>query len=171
MEFQEGDEVLLRVSPTKGVVRFGTKRKLSPRYIGPFVNKEWVSKSAYRLEQPDSIRRVHDVFCVSMLKKVLELRDPEHHIIVEPVNTEQELSFETRPIRILDTSERVLRCKTFKYVKILWSNQWSVKQHGSLSRICMRNILNYSNLITLVRIHIIFLLLVIVTKEFEGEFC
>ena len=62
LEFGEGDEVLLRVSPTKGVVRFGTKGKLSPRFIGPFVIKERVGKLAYRLELPESMRGVNDVF-------------------------------------------------------------------------------------------------------------
>jgi len=86
LEFGEGDEVLLRVSPTKGVVRFGTKRKLSPRFIGPFKIKERVGKLAYRLELPESMRGVHDVFHVSMLRKYL--RGPEHHITVEPVTIE-----------------------------------------------------------------------------------
>ena len=81
LEFGEGDEVLLRVSPTKGVVRFGTKRKLSPRFIGPFMIKERVGKLAYRLELPESMRAVHDVLHVSMLRKYL--RDPEHHITVD----------------------------------------------------------------------------------------
>jgi len=102
LEFEEGDEVLLRVSPTKGVVRFGTKGKLRPRYIGPFLVKERVGKLAYRLELPESMRGVHDVFHVSMLRKYL--RDPEH-IIVEPATIEQDLSFESRPVRILETSE------------------------------------------------------------------
>ena len=121
LEFGEGDQVLLRVSPTKGVVRFSTKRKLSPRFIGPFMIKERVGKFAYRLELPESMRGVHDVFHASMLRKYL--RDPEHHITVEPVTIEQDLSFESRPVRILKTSERVLRRKTFKYVKVLWTNQ------------------------------------------------
>ena len=70
LEFGEGDEVLLRVSPTKGVVRFGTKGNLSPRFIGPFVIKERVGKLAYRLEFPESMRGVHDVFHVSMLMNI-----------------------------------------------------------------------------------------------------
>ena len=81
LEFEEGDEVLLRVSPTKGVVRFGTKGKLSPRYIGPFLIKERVGKLAYRLQLLESMRGLHDVFHVLMLRKYL--RDPEHHIVVE----------------------------------------------------------------------------------------
>jgi hypothetical protein len=54
LEFQEGNHVLLRVSPTKGVMRFGTKGKLSPRYIGPVLIKELVGKLAYQLELPES---------------------------------------------------------------------------------------------------------------------
>ena len=107
LEFGEGDEVLLRVSPTKVVVRFGTKGKLSPRFIGPFKIKERVGKLAYRLELPESMRGIYDVFHVSMLRKYL--RDPEHHITVESVTIEQDLSLESRPIRILETSKRVLR--------------------------------------------------------------
>ena len=83
--------------------------------------KERVGKLAYRLELPDSTKGVHDVFHVSMLRKYL--RDPEHHITVEPVTIQQDLSFEAYPVRILDKSERVLRRKTFKYVKVLWANQ------------------------------------------------
>ena len=102
-------------------MRFGTKGKLSPRFIGPFMIKERVGKLAYRLELPESIRGVHDVFHVLMLRKYFW--DPEHHITVEPVTIEQDLSLESRPVRILKTSERDLRRKTFKYVKVLWTNQ------------------------------------------------
>jgi hypothetical protein len=67
------------------------------------------------------MRGVHNVFHVSILRKYL--RDSEHHITVELVTIEQDLSFESGPVRILDTSERVLGCKTTKYVKFLWTNQ------------------------------------------------
>lgn len=69
LEFEVGDQVLLKVSPTKGVVRFGTKGKLSPRYIGPFSIVERVGILAYRLELPESMKGVHDVFHISMLRK------------------------------------------------------------------------------------------------------
>lgn len=93
LEFSVGDEVLLKVSPTKGIVRFGTKGKLSPRYIGPFTNLARVGSLAYRLDLPDSMKGVHNVFHVSMLQK--HIRDPEHHIVLEPVTIEQDLSFES----------------------------------------------------------------------------
>jgi hypothetical protein len=75
MEFQVGDEVLLRVSATKGVVRFNIKGKLSPRYIRPFKILARMGKLAYRLELPESMKGVHNVFYISMLWKYF--RDPE----------------------------------------------------------------------------------------------
>jgi hypothetical protein len=83
LEFVVGDQVLLRVSPTKGVVRFGVSRKLSPRYIGPFTILARVGSLAYRLQLPDSMAGVHPVFHVSMLRKFL--RDPDHQIEMEPI--------------------------------------------------------------------------------------
>ena len=74
LEFHVGDQVLLKVSPTKGVIRFGTKEKLSPRYIGPFPIVARIKRLAYRLDLPDSMKSMHNVFHVSMLRKYL--RDP-----------------------------------------------------------------------------------------------
>lgn len=68
-----------------------------------------------------------------MLRKFLQ--DPEHKIDLEQVTVEQDLTVERRPVRILDTSERVLRNKTIKYVKVLWTNQsereatWELEDH------------------------------------------
>lgn len=121
VEFQVGEEVLLRVSPTKGVIRFNIKGKLSPRYIGPFMIVERVGKLAYRLELPETMKGVHNVFHVSMLRK--HFRDTERQITMEPFTIEQDLTFEVRPMRILDESERVMRNRTLKYVKVLWSQQ------------------------------------------------
>ena len=121
LEFNVGDEVLLKVSPTKGIVRFGTKGKLSPRYIGPFTILARIGSLAYRLDLPDSMKGVHNVFHVSMLRK--HLRDPEHRIVLEPVTIEQDLTFESRPVKILEESEKVMRSRILKYVKVLWSHQ------------------------------------------------
>ena len=103
LEFAVGDQVLLRVSPTKGIVRFGTKGKLSPWYVGPFPIIARIGKLAYRLDLPESMRRVHNVFHVSMLRNFL--RDPEHEILLEPLTIEQDLTIESRPVRILERSE------------------------------------------------------------------
>ncbi|GJU96938.1 putative reverse transcriptase domain-containing protein [Tanacetum coccineum] len=69
MEFQVGDRVMLKVSPWKGVVRFGKRGKLNPRYVGPFKVLEKIGSVAYKLELPQELSRVHNTFHVSNLKK------------------------------------------------------------------------------------------------------
>ncbi|GJV29333.1 putative reverse transcriptase domain-containing protein [Tanacetum coccineum] len=71
LEFQVGDEVMLKVSPWKGVIRFGKRGKLNPRYIGPFKILAKDETVAYRLELPEQLSRVHSTFQVSNLKKCL----------------------------------------------------------------------------------------------------
>jgi hypothetical protein len=95
LEFAVGDQVLLRVSPTKGVVWFGVSGKLSPRYIGPFTILARVGSLAYRLQ----LAGVHPIFHVSMLRKFL--RDPDHQIEMEPIAVQQDLTLECRSVRIL----------------------------------------------------------------------
>ena len=74
--FEVGDMVFLRISPWKGVLRFGKRGKLSPRYIGPYRIVERIREVAYRLELPFDLDRIHDVFHVSMLRKYIP--DPSH---------------------------------------------------------------------------------------------
>nr|GEX91266.1 reverse transcriptase domain-containing protein [Tanacetum cinerariifolium] len=69
MEFQVGDKVMLKVSPWKGVVHFGKRRKLNPRYVGPFKVLERVGDVAYKLDLPEELSRVHNTFYVYNLKK------------------------------------------------------------------------------------------------------
>ncbi|GJT10434.1 hypothetical protein Tco_0857476 [Tanacetum coccineum] len=71
MEFQVGDKVMLKVLPWKGVVHFGKRGKLNPRYVGPFKVLEKVGEVAYKLELPEELSRVHNTFHVSNLKKVV----------------------------------------------------------------------------------------------------
>ncbi|KAD7476890.1 hypothetical protein E3N88_00026 [Mikania micrantha] len=71
LEFQVGDIVMLKVSPWKGIVRFGKRGKLAPRYVGPFKILERIGSVAYRLELPPELNNIHDVFHVSSLKKCL----------------------------------------------------------------------------------------------------
>nr|GEW39154.1 putative reverse transcriptase domain-containing protein [Tanacetum cinerariifolium] len=71
MDFQVGDKVMLKVSPWKGVVRFGKRGKLNPRYIGPFKVLSKVRDVSYKLELPQQLSQVHNMFHVSNLKKCL----------------------------------------------------------------------------------------------------
>jgi hypothetical protein len=73
--FLEGDYIYLKVSPMKGVSRFGVKGKLAPRYIGPFLSLERYGAVAYRLQLPETLSAVHNVFHVSQLKKCLRVPD------------------------------------------------------------------------------------------------
>ena len=112
LESTVDDEVLLKVSPTKGVVRFGTRGNLSPRYIGPCMITARVGALAYHLQLPESMSCVHPMFHVSMLRKYL--KDPK-----QKMDAEQDLTMECHPVHILDFSDRVMRNRTIKYVKIL----------------------------------------------------
>jgi hypothetical protein len=83
LEYLVGDHVFLRVSPTKGVMRFGIKGKLSPRFIGPFEVLDRVGKVAYRLALPPMLAGVHNIFHVSMLRKYVA--DCNHVVAYEPL--------------------------------------------------------------------------------------
>src|SRR5262249_6372061 len=76
VQFQLGDHVFLKVSPMKGVVRFGEKGKLNPRYIGPFEILERIGNVLYRLALPHSLGYVHPIFHITMLCKYIP--DPSH---------------------------------------------------------------------------------------------
>ena len=76
LEFEVGDHVFLKVMPKRGVIRFGKRGKLSPRYIGPFEVLERVGAVACRLALPPSLSSVHEEFHVSMLRKYTP--DPTH---------------------------------------------------------------------------------------------
>ena len=117
-EFEVGDFVFLKVSPLKGIQRFGLKGKLSPRYIGPFEIIERIGATAYRLELPESLARIHNVFHVSMLRKCLV--DPSQVANVETLPVKDDLSYEEQPIQILDRKTKVLRNKSIPLVKVLW---------------------------------------------------
>ncbi|KAL5548459.1 hypothetical protein UlMin_003690 [Ulmus minor] len=94
LEFQVGDSVFLKVSPFKGVIRFGKRGKLNPRYIGPYeiLERKYVSDKSHVLEQ-------------------------------EPIEIHEDLSFEEKPVRILDHKTKTLRNKEIPLVKVLWRNQ------------------------------------------------
>ena len=96
VEFQVGDHVFLRVSPLRGVRRFGVKGKLSPRFVGPFEILERVGQVAYRLALPPSLSGVHNVFHVSMLRKYVS--NTTHVLRHEDLELQTDLSYEERPV-------------------------------------------------------------------------
>ncbi|CAL1355530.1 unnamed protein product [Linum trigynum] len=118
-----GDMVFLRVSPWKGVMRFGKKGKLSPRYIGPYEVLERIGPLAYRLALPPSLSMIHDVFHVSMLRAYRS--KPKHVIRHEDIQLEDDLTYEDVPIQIVDRQEKELRRKKIAMVKVIWRNQGS----------------------------------------------
>jgi hypothetical protein len=115
-----GDFVYLKVSPTKGVQRFGIKGKLAPRYIGPYEIIEACGPVAYKLMLPTKMSTIHSVFHVSQLKKCVRLPT---EIIAEPeLEIEPNLSYQEYPSKILDCKERSTRAKSIKMYKVQWSN-------------------------------------------------
>jgi hypothetical protein len=116
LEFEVGDLVYLRVSPMKGVKRFGVKGKLAPRYIGLFPILKKCGSMAYKLDLPPSLAGVHDIFHVSQLKKCLKA--PVDVMLPEVTPLEADLSYPEHPIKVLDQKDHVMRRKTIKFFKI-----------------------------------------------------
>ena len=106
LEFEIGDHVFLKVMPKRGVVRFGKRGKLSPRFIGPFEILEKVGTVAYRLALPPSMSGVHEVFHVSMLRKYTP--DLTHVVDWGQIEVDTDGTFEEGPICILDSHDQVL---------------------------------------------------------------
>jgi hypothetical protein len=120
LTFEVGNQVYLRVSPMKGVKRFGVKEKLAPRYIRPFSILEKCGIVGYKLRLPPSLAGVHDIFHVSQLKKCLKA--PVDVMLPEVTPLEDDLSYPEHSLKILDQKDRVIRCKTIKFFKVQWSN-------------------------------------------------
>ena len=110
--------MFIRVSPIRGVLRFGRKGKLNPRYIGPYEILEQVGSVAYRVALPPSLGHVHPVFHVSMLRRYLY--DPSHVLEPQDIEVDRELSYEVLPERIVDQQIRKLRSKEIASVKVIW---------------------------------------------------
>jgi hypothetical protein len=120
-DFEVGNYVYLKVSPTEGVQRFGVKGKLAPRYIGPYEVTEKFGTVAYHVRLPDRLSAVHDVFHVSQLKKCEQI--PEAQIIEETnAEIEPDLSLAEYPMRVLYQKERQTRGQRVKMYKIQWSH-------------------------------------------------
>nr|GEU44040.1 putative reverse transcriptase domain-containing protein [Tanacetum cinerariifolium] len=121
LEFQVGDRVMLKVSPWKGVVRFGKRGKLNPRYIRPFKVLAKVASVAYRLELPEQLSRVHSTFHVSNLKKCLS--DEPLAISLDEVHIDEKLRFVEEPIEIMDREVKRLKQSRIPIIKVRWNSR------------------------------------------------
>ncbi|WP_214673046.1 hypothetical protein, partial [Escherichia coli] len=110
LKFQVGDKVFLKVSPMRGVVRFGQKGKVAKRFVGPFEIKSRIGDVAYHLVLPPELAGVHDVFHVSMLRKYIP--DPSYVLQHEPFHLQADATYMERPAQVIDSKEVVLRTKT-----------------------------------------------------------
>ncbi|WMV19382.1 hypothetical protein MTR67_012767 [Solanum verrucosum] len=106
----------------KGVMRFGKKGKLIPRYIGSYQISKRIGNVAYELELLQELVAVHPVFHISMLKKCMG--DPSLIIATEDIGIKDSLSYEEIRFHILDRQVRKLRTKEVTSVKVLWRNQF-----------------------------------------------
>jgi hypothetical protein len=120
LQFQIGDFVYLRVSPTRGIQRFGVKGKLAPRYIGPFEIIEIYGPVAYHLQHPPQLAAIHDIFHVSQLRKCVKI--PTEIIDPKAIEIESDLTYTEHPIKVLDTKERSTRRETIRIFKIQWNH-------------------------------------------------
>ncbi|GJR68967.1 putative reverse transcriptase domain-containing protein [Tanacetum coccineum] len=120
-EFQVGDKVMLKVSPWKGVVRFGKRGKLNPRYVGPFKILEKVGEVAYKLELPKELSRVHNTFHVSNLKKCYA--DEPLAVPLDGLHFDNKLQFVEEPVEIMDHEFKRLKRSRILLVKVQWNSK------------------------------------------------
>ncbi|GJS21166.1 putative reverse transcriptase domain-containing protein [Tanacetum coccineum] len=121
LEFKVRDKVLLKVSPWNGVMRFGKKGKLAPRYVGPFEILERIGPVAYRLRLPNELSEVHDTFHVSNLKKCLA--DANLHVPLDEIEVDKTLHFVEKPVEIMDREVKTLKRSKIPIVKVCWSSK------------------------------------------------
>ncbi|GJR68216.1 putative reverse transcriptase domain-containing protein [Tanacetum coccineum] len=121
LEFSMGEYVLLKVSPWKGVVHFGKKGKLAPRFVGPFEITERIGPVAYRLRLPEELNGVHDTFHVSNLKKCLA--DPTIQIPLDEIQVDAKLNFVEEPVEILEREFKKLKRSRIAIVKVRWNSK------------------------------------------------
>ncbi|GJU01631.1 hypothetical protein Tco_1111969 [Tanacetum coccineum] len=121
MEFEIGDRVMLKVSPWKGVVPFGKRGKLNPRYVEPFKALAKVGKVAYRLELPQELSRVHHTFHVSNMKKCYA--NEPLVMPLEGIHVDDKLQFVEEPVEIMEREIKRLKRSRIPLVKVRWNSR------------------------------------------------
>ncbi|GJS33782.1 hypothetical protein Tco_0532164 [Tanacetum coccineum] len=121
MEFQVGDRVMLKVSSWKGVIRFGKRGKLNPRYVRPFKVLAKVGAVAYKLELPQELNRVHSTFHVSNLKKCYS--DEPLTIPLDGLHIDDKLRLVEEPVEIIDREVKRLKQSHIPIVKLRWNSK------------------------------------------------
>ncbi|GJU29621.1 hypothetical protein Tco_1173210 [Tanacetum coccineum] len=121
LEFEVGDRVMLKVSPWKGVVCFGKKGKLAPRYVGPFEILERIGPVAYRLRLSEELSGVHDMFHVLNLKKCLA--DASLQVPLNEIKVDKTLRFVEEPVEIMDREIKSLKRSKISLVKVRWNSK------------------------------------------------
>ncbi|GJW65665.1 hypothetical protein Tco_0117549 [Tanacetum coccineum] len=121
MEYEVGNRVMLKVSPWKGVVRFGKRGKLNPRYVGPFKVLAKVGKVSYKLELPQELSRVLHTFHVSNLKKCYA--DEPLVMPLEGIHVDNKLQFVEEPVEIMEREIKRLKRSRIPLVKVCWNSR------------------------------------------------
>jgi hypothetical protein len=133
LQFEVGDHVYLRVSPTKCVQRFRVRGKLAPWYVGPYEITEICGLMAYRVWLPPQLVAIHDIFHISQLKKCIWV--PTEIVEQKEILVEPDLSYVEYPIKVLNQKERVTKRKWLKYIKFNGDITPKRKPHGKLKDI------------------------------------
>ncbi|GKE32899.1 putative reverse transcriptase domain-containing protein, partial [Tanacetum coccineum] len=120
LEFQVRYCVMLKVSPRKGVIRFGKRGKLNPRYIGPFKILKKVGPVAYTLELPEELSSIHSTLYVSNLKKCLS--DESLITLMKELRLDDKLNFVEERVEIMDREVKQLKQSCIPIVKVRWNS-------------------------------------------------
>ncbi|GJY92223.1 hypothetical protein Tco_0508005 [Tanacetum coccineum] len=112
---------LSKVSLWKGVVRFGKRRKLNPRYVGPFNVLGKVGEVAYKLELPEELSRVHNTFHVSNLKKCYA--EEPLAVPLDGLHFDDKLQFVEEPVEIMDREVKRLKRSRIPLIKVRWNSK------------------------------------------------